>query len=126
MSRSPIVTAPAANTSMDLTCRRRGPPQQHERTLGTSSKGRPDPQRSFASAAERQLCPTPTFAPARGRSGRQSSEQRHVGLQRLEVAPTVALVSDESDLIWPEFGGAKLPTSRRMPLAIIILAVRLS
>jgi hypothetical protein len=31
--------------------------------------------------------PKPTFAPARWRSGKQSSEQRHVNLQRLELQP---------------------------------------
>jgi hypothetical protein len=53
--------------------------------------------------------PKPTFAPARRRSGKQSSDQRHVNLQRLEVAAAVALAIDESDLIWREFGRAKTP-----------------
>src|ERR1700745_1415482 len=53
--------------------------------------------------------PKPTFAPARRGSGKPSSEQRHVNLQRLEVAAAVASTSDESDLIWREFGGAQNP-----------------
>ena len=53
------------------------------------------------------VAPKPTLAPARRRSGKQSSEQRHVNLPRLEVAAAVALASDESHLIWRESGSAK-------------------
>jgi hypothetical protein len=53
--------------------------------------------------------PKPTFAPARRRSGKQSSEQRHVNLQRLEVATVVASESDEPDLIWLESGSTETP-----------------
>ena len=50
-------------------------------------------------AGVRNPSPKPTFAAARRRSGKQSSEQRDVNLQRLEVAAAVASASDESDLI---------------------------
>jgi hypothetical protein len=53
--------------------------------------------------------PKPTFAPARRRFGKRSSEQRHVNVQRLEVAAAVASASDESDVIWREFRGAETP-----------------
>jgi hypothetical protein len=71
--------------------------------------------------------PKPTFAPARRESGKPSSEQRHVNLQRLEVAAAVASVSDESDLIWREFAGAETPTiAAHADPTVSILALRLS
>jgi len=60
--------------------------------------------------------PKPTFAPARRRFGKRSSEQRHVNVQRLEVAAAVASASDESDVIGGNFAAPKLLTSRRMPI----------
>src|SRR4029077_12888448 len=60
---------------------------------------------SVRGARTGSIAPKPTFAPARRRSGKQSSEQRHVNLQRLGVAAAVASAGDESDLIWREFGG---------------------
>jgi hypothetical protein len=51
--------------------------------------------------------PKLTFAPAGRRSGKQSSEQRPVNLERLEIAVAVASASDESDLISWEIGGAQ-------------------
>src|ERR1700720_376301 len=61
---------------------------------------RPLNGRSGRSATTASHAPKPTFAPARRRSGKQSSEQRPVNLERLEIAVAVASASDESDLIW--------------------------